>query len=168
MHRFKYFSSKINREVQEVYWYTAVHSLALAMVMIFEPIYLYSLGFSISKILWFYVFVYAWYALLVSLGAKFAGRFGYKHAIFISNIFYVLYWLTLFGIGKYDYLFYVAPLLFALQKSWFWPAYDADMALNSKGAQQGREVGALFSLIQVVFIAGPFIGGYISFQFGFV
>src|SRR3989344_3640501 len=98
---FHYFTSRPSREVEEVYWHAAIHSLALSMVFIFEPIYLYTLGYSLAEILWFYVQVYVCYALLVSVGAKFASRFGYKHAIFVANIFYVAYWFTLFYVRDY-------------------------------------------------------------------
>lgn len=164
----RYFSSKIGKEVQELYWETIIANLALSLVFIFEPIYLYSLGFSLSKILFFYVQVYLWYLILITWGAKFAGRFGYKHSILISNIFYVLYWIILYLIQGNFSLFYLAPLFFALQKSFFWPAFDADIALGSKKSQRGREVGVLLSIIELVFIVGPFFGGFISQTFGFL
>ncbi|MBI4050794.1 MAG: MFS transporter [Candidatus Doudnabacteria bacterium] len=166
-HHPHYFSYHLNREVEEVYWHSVLWNLALSIVFIFEPIYLFSLGYSPTKILWFYALVYFWYAILISFGAKFASRMGYKHAIFVSNVFYVIYWLILFSIRNVPELFYVAPIFFALQKSLFWPAYDADIALASVKSQRGREVGALFSLIQFAFILGPFIGGFLSHNFGF-
>lgn len=163
-----YFSYHLNREVSEIYWHSFLHGLALSLVLIFEPIYLYSLGFGLVKIMQFYAEVYILYIIFVSFGAKFASRFGYKHSIFVSNIFYVIYWVVLFSVKSHPALFWLAPLFFALQKSWFWPAYDADVALNAVKKQRGREVGALFSLIQVSFILGPLLGGLISAQFGFL
>lgn len=150
-----------------MYWHGILNSVALSLVFIFEPIYLYSLGYSLTNIMWFYAMVYSWYAVLISFGAKFASRYGYKHSIFVSNIFYVAYWLTLSLLRASPVLFFAAPVLFALQKSWFWPAYDADIALSSVKKQRGREMGMLFSLIQISFIAGPFLGGFISNEFGF-
>src|SRR3989338_5647526 len=94
-----YFSHHLNREVEEVYWHAILNGLALSLFFIFEPIYLYSLGYKLTQILWFYVQVYVWYAILISFGAKFASRFGYKHAILISNFFYILYWGVLFSIS---------------------------------------------------------------------
>lgn len=163
-----YFSYRLNHEVREVYWHGLLNSIALSLVFIFEPIYLYSLGYSLTEIMWFYAQVYLWYMILISFGAKFASRFGYKHSIFVSNICYVAYWFVLLLLRANPVLFFVAPVLFALQKSWFWPAYDADIALSSVKKQRGREMGALFSLIQISFIAGPFFGGLISDKFGFV
>lgn len=165
--RLNYFSGKLNQEVKEVYWQTIIAGLALSLVFIFEPIYLYSLGYSINKILLFYAQVYGWYAILASFGAMFAGRFGYKHAIFVSNIFYVLYWGSLLLLQSQPAIFFVAPALFALQKSWFWPAFHADMAISSKGKQRSREVGVLYALIEIAFIIGPVIGGFVSQSFGF-
>lgn len=162
-----YFTYRLNHEVREIYWHGILNSIALSLVFIFEPIYLYSLGYSLTNIMWFYAMVYFWYSVLISFGAKFASNYGYKHSIFISNIFYVAYWLALSLLRASPVLFFVAPILFALQKSWFWPAYDADIALSSVKKQRGREVGVLFSLIQISFIAGPFLGGFISGKFGF-
>ncbi|MDP4000897.1 MAG: MFS transporter [bacterium] len=169
-HRFhpKYFSRHLDTEIKEIYWETIIASLALSMVLIFEPIYLFTLGFSISKILLFFAQVYGWYLILIPLGAKFAGKWGYKKSIFISNIFYVLYWILLFLIGSNQMLFFVAPIFFALQKTFFWPAYNADIAINSGKKQTGREVGALFATVQIVSVIGPFIGGVISYKFGFM
>src|SRR3989344_2088692 len=161
-----YFSTHLNREVTEVYWFTIISNFAISMVYIFEPIYLYPLGYSLSKIMWFYVIVYVAYMIFISFGAKFAGRYGYKHAIFLANIFFAAYWLSLFGIKNHPTLFFIAPLFFALQKSMLWPAYQADIALNSVQQQRGREVGVLISLVQIAFIGGPLVGGLISASFG--
>ncbi|MBI2607824.1 MAG: MFS transporter [Candidatus Doudnabacteria bacterium] len=138
------------------------------MAYIFEPIFLYQLGYSLIDIMIFYAIVYAAYSVFVFGGAKMISKIGYKHAILISNIFYIIYWIALYHVQNYESFFFVAPFFFALQKSFFWPAINADMALNSTKVQGGREVGMLFSLIQIVSIVGPFLGGFISYQFGFL
>src|SRR3989338_2501489 len=109
-----YFSDSVDREVKEVYLEAMIAGLAVSLVVIFEPIYLYSLGYSIIQILWFYVQIYVWYATLASFGAMFASRFGYKHAFLVSNLFYIGYWAALFLIGTHSWLFFLAPIMFAL------------------------------------------------------
>jgi MFS family permease len=163
-----YFSHKINREIKEIYWQTFLSNFALALVFIFEPIYLYTLSHSLIYVLWFYVQVYAWYVVLIFWGAKFAGKFGYKHSILLSNIFYIVYWITLYFIGGNSVLFYIAPIFFALQKSFFWPAFDADVAMHDGKNQRGREIGVLFSTQQLAFIIGPFFGGVVLAKLGFL
>lgn len=163
----RYFSQKVDFEIKELYWQTALASFALALVFIFEPIYLYSLGYSMVNILWFYAQVYIYYLLLIGFGAKFSSRWGLKHGMIVSNLFYIIYWIVLFSVKANPFFFYIAPLFFALQKAWFWPSFNADMALKSQNAQRGREVGVMYSLIEIVFIIGPLIGGFVSEFYGF-
>lgn len=165
---FHYFSHKVNREVKEVYWQTLIANLALSLVFIFEPIYLFTLGYSFIQILWYYVWVYVAYTIFIGFGAKITSKIGYKHSIFISGLVYVLYWITLYSVRSHPVLFFAAPVLFAMQKSFFWPAYDADIAVHDGRDQRGREVGFLFSVIQVTFIVAPIIAGVISEQFGYL
>jgi len=117
--------------------------------------------------MWFYCLVYVGYALLVFPGTKIVSWIGYKHGILWSNIFYIGYWILLYQVKFNPSLFLIAPFLFALQKSFMWPAYHADIAINSVHEQRGREVGALFSLIQIASIVAPFLGGVISAFLGF-
>src|SRR3989344_1963911 len=163
-----YFSTHPNREITEVYWFTIISNLALSMVFIFEPIYLYTQGFSLVRIMTFFLIVYLCYIVLVGFGAKFASRFGYKHAIFFSNIFIAIYWFGLFFITVHPAFFYIVPIFFALQKSWFWPAFDADLSVNAGQGQRGREISVMTALVQVAFIGGPLLGGVISERFGFL
>jgi MFS family permease len=164
----KYFSQHVNQEIQELYLQTGIANLALSLVFIFQPIYLYTLGYSLISILWFFAMIYGWYLVFITFGAKFASRFGYKHAIFLSNIFYVIFWSTLYLIDQNSTMFFVAPIFFALQKAFFWPAFHADMALMADKKQEGREVGVLYTLAEVSFIIGPFFGGLISEDLGFL
>ena len=73
-----YMSHHLSREIKEMYWAKAIADFALAAVMLFEPIFLYTvLDFSIQQILWFFIAVYAFYLPLMPLGAKLAARKGY-------------------------------------------------------------------------------------------
>ncbi len=162
-----YFSSKVNIEVKEIYINAFIVNLAISITTLFEPIFLYGLGYTLYQIMWFYAMVYLWYAILVFPAAKIISKIGYKHAIFFSNICYIIYWVMLYQM-KFDTIWIlIAPIFFAMQKSFFWPPYHADIALNSAGNQRGREVGVLFALIQIAAIAGPFIGGAITTIAGF-
>lgn len=162
-----YFSHTINQEVKEIFWQAFISNLALSITTLFEPIFLYQLGYSMTEILWFYCFVYVGYAVFVFLGAKIITKIGYKHAMLWSNFLYVLYWILLYQVKFHPALFMVAPFVFAMQKSLFWPAYHADIASNSGKDQQGREVSMLFALVQIASIAGPLLGGLLSGYLGF-
>jgi MFS family permease len=162
-----YFSHHLNKEIKEVYLQALLFNLGLSMAFIFEPIFLFKLGYSISHILGFYCLVYIFYSFFVFAGAKFASKAGYKHSILLSNFFYIIYWIVLYQMGSYPELYWIAPACFAMQKAFFWPAYNAEIAISSAKDQRGREMGVLFSLIEVAMIVGPFIGGWLSMYWGF-
>ncbi|MGE5392670.1 MAG: MFS transporter [Candidatus Saccharibacteria bacterium] len=163
-----YLSHRLSREIKEMYFSKAVADFAQAAMMLFEPVYMVSiLNFSLRQVLMFYIAVYVLYWLLIPFGAKIAARKGYEHSIFYSTFFQVLYWAFLFGSQHTPLLIFFAPLMYAWQKSLFWPAFHSDMARFSNQDQRGRENSGLYALISLVYIIGPFIGGWILQDMGF-
>lgn len=163
-----YLSHHLSREIKEMYWAKGIADFALAAVMLFEPIFLYSvLGFSLSEVLWFYFTVYIIYLVLIPFGAKVAAKKGYEHSILYASFFMVLYWALLFASQDVTFWIYLAPIAFAIQKSLYWPAFHADMARFSSADQRGRENSGLYALISVIFILGPLVGGYILENFNY-
>lgn len=158
-----YFTSKLHTEVKELYAATAIADLALATMLIFEPVFLYEmLHFTISEVLLFFAAVYAWYVLLIPFGAKFATRFGFKHALIASVPFQLLYWAALYFSPQHPQLIWVATLLYGLEKTFYWPAFHAVVARFANQGQVAREFSFLTSIIQVAQIFGPFAGGIIA------
>ena len=134
---------------------------AVAAVALFEPIYLYTLGYSLQVILLFYIEVYIVYFILLPIGAKFANRFGYEHSMTLSTIFLVGYYLALYAIGTSPIFLVIAPILFAVNKSLYWTGYHADFAEYSDGKERGKQVGEMDAIDSIVYIIGPIVGGAI-------
>jgi len=167
LHIPQFFAKSVNAEVKELFASSAIANAALAIVTIFEPIFLYAvLGFTVVQVLLFMALVYALYVVLIPFGGYIASRLGYKHAIFFSIPFQILFWLSLFAAQSEPYFALAAPFLFAIQKTLFWPAYHADMTTAADKKQVGREFSVIYAVIQIAFVAGPFIGGWLSERFG--
>ncbi|MDD5715493.1 MAG: MFS transporter [Patescibacteria group bacterium] len=156
-----YFSKHPSRKLVNLYWSVGMMGLGIATVAIFEPIFLYTLGYSLRYILFFYLMVYVGYFLILPVVGRIIARIGMEHSIFYSQFFLIAFYISLFGIQRLSFLFYVAPIIYAIQKSFYWPAYHADFVLFSDDSQRGREVGGLETLNMIVYIVGPFIGGAI-------
>lgn len=162
-----YLASHVKREIGELYVATGIAEFALAMVLVFEPIFLFSVvHLSVPQVLLFFGAVYAWYVLCIPFGAKFASRFGYRHAIVASITFQILYWLLLFGSQDNQTYLYLAPLALALEKSLYWPAFHALIARFAHHKQVGREFSVEHSIINLAQVLGPFVGGIIGEYFG--
>lgn len=162
-----YFSKHPSHELKELYWSVGIMDFANSAVALFEPIYLWTQGYSIAQILLFYAGVYFGYMVLIPLGGRIAAKHGFEHAIFGSQFAFIAYYIALFALPHFSWLIYVAPLIFAIQKSLYWPAYHADFALFSARDQRGREVSGYLTLNAIVTILGPIAGGLIVKFFGF-
>lgn len=167
LHLPNYFATKVRREIGNLYSSTAIGNLAQAMITLFEPIFLYQVvGLSLVQVLLFISSVYAFYIFLIPFGAKVASRYGYAHAIFFSIPFQILFWLCLLG-SQYNIAFlYVAPLLFAIQKSLFWPAWHSTLARFSDGRQVAREFSMMYAIMSLMQILGPMFGGFLAVWLG--
>ncbi len=158
---------KMKRQVKELFASTILVNLALSMVMIFEPIYLYKIGYSLQKIMLFYLITYLIYFLIMPLGGKFARKKGYELGMLVGTILFSLFYIGLFFIEQYSFLFYLVPFILALQKTFYWPAYHADFARFSDDSEEGREIGGLTMAVSLVYIIGPALAGFIIIQWGF-
>ena len=119
----------MRREVKELYLSTMIMNFAVMMIQIFEPIYLYTLGYSLHQIILFFLIVYGVYFLILPLGVNYARRFGNEKAIVFSTFIFITYYLLFYNIKFIPIFFFIAPLLYALQKSFYWPhIFSKDIA----------------------------------------
>ena len=158
---------KMKRQVRELFASTILVNLALSMVMIFEPMYLYKIGYSLQKIMLFYLITYLFYFCIMPLGAKFARKKGYEIGMLLGTILFSLFYIGLFFIEQYPFLFYIVPFILAIQKTFYWPAYHADFARFSDDSEEGREISGLTTAVSLAYIIGPALAGFIIIQWGF-
>ncbi len=168
LHLPHYFASKVRKEIEHLYASMGIGNLAQAIITLFEPIFLYSvLGFSVEEVLLFMAAVYALYTIFIPFGGKIAARFGYAHSIFFSIPFQILFWLCLIGSEHSLAWIYIAPLMFAIQKTLFWPAFHASLSRFANGKQRGREFSMMYAIMNLMQVLGPMIGGFLSLALGF-
>jgi len=163
----KYFANGMRQQVKELFWSTAILDFAASAVGIFEPIYLYTLGFSVFRIIIFFTAVYALYFLLLPLGGKFARARGYEQGILFSTPFLILYYLSLFAIPYHQFFIASAVIALAIQKTLYWPGYHADFARFGRDGARGKEISNLVVLDSLVTILGPALGGVVVATLGF-
>ncbi len=162
-----FFAAKVRKEIEHLYASTAIGNLAQAMITLFEPIFLFTvIGLSVSEVLLFMAVVYAFYIVLIPLGAKIASKFGYAHSVFFSIPFQILFWFSLLGAEHNIWFLYLAPILYAIQKSLFWPAWHATLARFANGTQVAREFSMMYAIMNLMQILGPLIGGFLSMFLG--
>ncbi|MFA6953865.1 MAG: MFS transporter [Patescibacteria group bacterium] len=162
-----YFSKHPSHEMKELYWSVGILDFATSAIALFEPIYLWTLHYSLSQILIFYGSVYLFYIILIPFGGRIAAKFGFEHSILYSHFAFIGYYMALFALPSLPWLIFVAPIIFAIQKSLYWPPYHADFAIFSAKEQRGREVAGILTVNAVVTILGPIFGGLVLNFLGF-
>lgn len=156
-----------SQQIRELYLSTIILQFAASAVMIFEPIYLWSAGLSLQRIILFYGAIYVVYFAILPFGGKFVRARGYEHGIMYSTPFLILYYLSLFAIPFSPIFVGTAIVSYALQKMFYWPGYHADFARFGMANQTGRELSVLVLLASVAAIAGPAVGGLVLVTLGY-
>lgn len=158
----------LKRETSQFFASIAIRSLALGMVLIFEPIYLYSyFEKSLSLTVLFFGVIYGLCGILAVYGGRVMAKVGLKHAILFSHFFFFTYYLSLFFLYQSFFLIPLAIILKAIGMTLFWPALHIDFARFSEGNYQGREVGKMNIALFAPIIISPIIGGIILSAAGY-
>src|SRR3989338_5094483 len=131
-----YFPRHLAPQLRELYMTISILNLAMAAIMIFEPIYLLGLGYQLSGVIGFYLAVYIIYFLIMPLGAKMALRFGYNKSIIFSTLFLISYYLSLWGLESSPIFLLTAIPAFALQKTFYWPGYHSEFARYGEAREE--------------------------------
>ncbi len=94
---FNFFHYFLRREANQFFISIAIRSLALGMILIFEPVYLYNFfDNSLSLTVLFLAASYGLYALLAVFGGKLMSKIGLKRCILFSHFLFFSYYLCLF------------------------------------------------------------------------
>ena len=155
-----YFAPHPTKEMKELFLSTAILNFATGAVMLFEPIYLRSIGFSVVQVLLFYAALYVVYFLLLPLGGKICRRHGYEHTILFSSPFLIAWYLSFFAIPMHPGFVVLAVLSLAIQKILYWPGYHANFATwSGGGGGGGREVSTMAAVAGLAATFAPAFGG---------
>jgi hypothetical protein len=163
----RYLAPHPSRQVKALFHSAAIFDAATAAIMVFEPVYLISIGYSLRDVLVFFAAVYAAYFFLLPLGGKICRSRGFAQAMLLSSPFLILYYLSLFATAYNPAFLTVAGAALVVQKILYWPAYHANFATYSDGTEQGRELSTRVVLAQLAAVVGPLIGGIVIAKLGF-
>ncbi|MFH1462651.1 MAG: MFS transporter [bacterium] len=158
----------MKREANQFFTGIAIRSLALGMILIFEPIYLYSFfDKSLPLTVLFFAITHGLFGLLVVFGGRIMAKIGLKHVILLSHVFFFGYYLCLFFLYQSFIFIPLAVVLKTIGMVLFWPAFHTDFIRFSEKGYQGRAVGKMNVAFSFPTIASPIIGGIILSAAGY-
>jgi MFS family permease len=163
-HHFHLFGS---REIYSLYLTIALIHFGEGLLSIFIPIYMWGLGFSFSKIIFFYFLRSFYFVALMLILIPFMKRLSDKMMMFSSIPFLILFF---FGLGFLEgniILFYILPAVAAVGLVLFNTGYQLDFSASADDKYIGREVGTRYMFGSLIKFSAPFIGGVLIAFFGF-
>lgn len=163
-----YFEYFVKRDVDKFFIAIAIRNLAVGMVLIFEPIYLY-LYFNrdLSSTLFYHAALFGLYGLFSVLGAKLLQRFGPNRVILASYFFFIAYYIALLLFPQSFLFVPLAVFVGSIAMALFWLAFHVDFVRFSSAKNRGKEVSKAGVATLFPMVAAPFIGGWILASFGY-
>lgn len=158
----------INKELTELYASSAIRTFAVALVAIFEPIYVY-LAFdrSLTRVFLYFGLFSLLFGIFSPFGAKILSKVGVKHAMLFSIPFLFLYYLGLWHIEALGSFIYILPIIAAINGALYWPAFHIYFSIFSKQGTRGRQISHRAIILGFGASIAPFVGGIIISTYGF-
>jgi len=147
-----------HKELNLVYFSTAVRSFALSLIGLFVPLYLFKeVNLGLVQTLNFYIFYSAIFAIFTPLAAKFCSRFGLKHTVLWSLPFYLGFLFSLYLLPAFPLI--LVSLLAGLSMALYWMGMNLIFYHASDHKHRGEEVGKKQAYSILAATAGPILGG---------
>lgn len=153
-----------NKELNSFYLSVAIMTFGESLINIFVPIYLYSLGYAVHKIIFFYFIVSLSFFIFSYPGAVLVYKTGAKHAILCSTPFTVAFYLGLAFLPKQSMLFFILPFFLSWSMILYNYGFHLTFIVNSKKEHRGKEVSLFEGIIRLSNTIAPFVGGIIAFH----
>lgn len=153
-------------ELSELYTSMMFRSLAISLVGVFIPLYLYNLDYDVSEIFYFYTFTFCIWTLAVYPAALLVAKVGPKHTMLLSFVFQSMSMLTFVSLGDLRWPLEAVGMLLAVSNCLFFTAFHTDFSKVKHKDHGGKEVGWMFVMEKTGFVLGPAVGGLIAYFIG--
>lgn len=153
-------------ELGELYVSMTLKTLALSMISIFVPIYLYDLGVDLYGIsVYFFLYFLMRIPTNIATGVLVA-RYGPKHILSYGYAVTLIYLGMLVTMPQYGWSLWSLALVAAVGNSFFFVAYHVDFSKIKETRKEGEELSHMYLLVRVAGAIGPLLGGLLATVFG--
>jgi MFS family permease len=149
-------------ELSELYTSQLLRSLAVHLIGLFTPVYLYSLGYSLVEIALFHV---GWFIVrpAIDIGSAFIiARIGPKHTMLMSAVIHVTYLALLLTLETYRWPLIGVALVGTTAYGLYLLALHVDFSKIKHTDHGGKELSYLVTVERLGAVAGPVVGGVVA------
>lgn len=149
-------------ELSEIYASQFLRSLALNIISIFVPIYLYKIGYSLGSLFFMYFVWFAIRPLYSLIAAKCIANFGPKHCIALANVIHIIYLTLVISIEDLRWPLALIALVGSLATTMFIIAFEVDFSKIKHSEHGGKELCYEHIFEKIGAILGPVVGGLVA------
>lgn len=152
-------------ELSEIYATQLLRSLAISLVGIFVPLYLYKLGYSITAIAGMFL---VWFIVRIPfsyISARAIARFGPKHTMAIAVSVQIAYLALILSIESMNWPLWMIGIVGSLSYGMYLMAFEVDFSKIKHSEHGGKEVGYLQIFERLGAVLGPIVGGVVATVF---
>lgn len=148
-------------ELNEIYIFNSLRSLAFTFIAYFIPIYLLSTQGSIKIVFLYYAILYGGEALFEPVSAKLIRHLGPKHTIALSVPFLLAHFFFLQTLSVYNWPIWLLSISGSIGLAFFWQAYHYDFSKAKRKKKATSDVTNQYIIIYLLAVAAPFLGGFL-------
>jgi len=156
-----------NKKVMEFYISHLLKIAGMAMIAIFIPLYLLSLGFSLSMVMIYFLLHSVAQMVFIFPAARFCERYGAKKSVFIAITSLILFYILLISLPTAPALVYAIPIIYGIYAAFYWIPFNSMFSSGLDKGNVGKEYGMFSALVRVSAVLGPLIGGILIALTGF-
>jgi len=151
-----------HKELSELYIAKALRFLALSMVGIFIPIFLYfEIGLTLNQVILFYIIQTLTFFFASFIAAFLMKSVGAKHLILSSVPFLIMMFVFLHYMESLTIFYWLPAVMAGINYGLFWVPFHTEFAKYSDRKHRGREFAFMQALAIFAHVLGPIIGGVI-------
>lgn len=149
-------------ELREIYLMHSIRGLANSLFVIFIPIYFYRIGYSLTVVGLFFLFINILRILLPLFAGFVISRLGAKRTMQVSVMPAIISTIAIASAMHGYWVLFIAALFWSIEVSLFWPANHANLSYIRDRNKTSSESGTIFILLTIAYALGPLIGGTIA------
>ena len=149
-------------ELSELYASMFLRSLALSLIGVFVPIFLYKSGFSVQAVLGYYAVFCLVRAPVDIATAYIVGRIGPKHTLALSTLANIVHLTMLLSLKELGWPLPFLAIIGTWTNSLFFIAFHTDFSKIKHPKHGGKEIGYMLVIERIGGVLGPLIGGLLA------
>lgn len=153
-------------ELKRIYWAHTVKLLASQMTLLFIPIYLYRIHYSLSSILFYFLLFSLFWFIIQHPLLRLANRIGGNRSMALSLFLQAIHTLMLASLVVIHWPLWFLALIWSIYVALYWPNFRICFTKGLLHKKVGLAVGASAALTTLAYGIAPAVGGAIGTYFG--